>query len=938
MGFYSKPLFSLLITLFVFLATLPLPVQAADLLRVGCYDLKSFVHVNEAGTYEGYGAEYLNMLSRYSGCKFTITVAPNDELLRMLNEGELDLLMPVEMTPERRDQYCYTSLPLGEQAIGLYTLKERADLFYEDYSGLANLRIGSVKNTFPAISLQTYAKEHAFTYREMLYPDLASLNKALTDGYIDAVCRSCLGNIPDNYRLIGITSISPFYLVAPLNRANGPIKDIDAAMKLFQYDRPDFIADLHAKYLQNNQSATITNLSREELAFLQEHHTISIAIFPNRYPIAYKNFTDGTPDGILKNILDMIAAKTGLSFVYHFVPPDTNLTTYLRSGKTDLVAGLVNTDEILANYALNVSEGLVPTVTAISGLKGQVFEENTHYKIVVPATDESTLSHIKKLHPQFTLITRPTPIEAMRAVKNGEANATMQNSIILSALLQHPEFSSMSLWYTANEEGKYAYCVAERSTFDPRLISIINKGLRSLSRNELQDIILRQEASIDEETTWQDYVAKYAVALPVTILLILAILAGLYYNSRSRQRHLRQLEKNNAELRHANALANSAMEESRQANAAKSDFLARMSHDIRTPLNGVIGMTGLAREKNKDVEIDSFLGKIDVSSHYLLDLVNDILDLSKINAGKMELHPEPYTQGEFFQYLSSVINPMCQAKEITFTVKLPNFKRTLVVDKLKLNQIFFNLLSNAVKFTPNGGQVRLETLKYSLCGSVLSMDFAIADTGVGMSEDFQQKLFQPFEQELPVGTGSESGTGLGLSITQKLIQLLGGTITVTSTPGKGTTFLVHLELPSIAAQSEPADKNLVPPPISLQGKLLLVAEDNLINAEILTRLLIKYGARTLLAHNGAEAIKLFKEHPAVDAILMDVRMPVLDGKEATRQIRRLPFPQAQTVPIIAATANAYDEDIDACLAAGMNAHVAKPIEPAVLLKTLQNCF
>jgi CheY-like chemotaxis protein len=316
--------------------------------------------------------------------------------------------------------------------------------------------------------------------------------------------------------------------------------------------------------------------------------------------------------------------------------------------------------------------------------------------------------------------------------------------------------------------------------------------------------------------------------------------------------------------------------------------------------------------------------------------VNDILDLSKIDAGKMELHSEPYPPAEFIKYLNGVIEPMFKAKGVKLVREGRRFPdRMIIVDKLKYNRIFFNILSNAAKFTPAGGTVMISVKNYRLEGDLLSYDYVISDEGVGMSADFQQKLFKPFEQERPAGSDDNMGSGLGLAITYRFVKLLGGTISVKSAPGKGSAFTIHFALPSApvkqAAKAAPAD-NME----NLDGKLILVAEDNDINSEILFHLLENHGARATLAKNGAEAVRVFENSApgSFDAILMDVRMPVMDGKEAARAIRVLDRPDAKTVPIIAATANAYDEDVEACLEAGMNGHIAKPIEPEQLFALL----
>ena len=379
-----------------------------------------------------------------------------------------------------------------------------------------------------------------------------------------------------------------------------------------------------------------------------------------------------------------------------------------------------------------------------------------------------------------------------------------------------------------------------------------------------------------------------------------------------------------------------SMRQAEMANAAKTNFLARMSHDICTPLNGIMGMTSLALDEKLPDSAREYLHKIDASSHFLLALINDILDMSKVESGKLELHPEHYENQELNRYLEAVIVPLCQAKDITFKVQHPITSYTLLLDKLRFNQILFNLLSNAVKFTPKGGHVSLVFHTYEITPTSLKMDVTVTDDGIGIDKAFQKKLFQPFEQESTSNNSVRTGSGLGLSIVKSLVELMGGTITVHSSKGRGSEFKIqHLPCAIVPTVAEPvAPKSCS---VSLQGKQILLAEDNAINAEIMTRLLEKKGAQVTVAADGLLVVKQYadSEQYAYDAILMDVQMPNQDGLAATQAIRSLNRPDAHTVPIIALTANAYDDDVRACLKAGMDDHLAKPVATEVLYETLQ---
>ena len=375
--------------------------------------------------------------------------------------------------------------------------------------------------------------------------------------------------------------------------------------------------------------------------------------------------------------------------------------------------------------------------------------------------------------------------------------------------------------------------------------------------------------------------------------------------------------------------------EATAANAAKTDFLSRMSHDIRTPLNGIIGMTYLAKEQENSARTADCLEKIDRSSRFLLGLINDVLDMSRAESGQIELNPEPYPLEEFNGYLDAVIRPLCREKGQKFVLdeQLAIRDSVPIADKLRCNQIIFNLLSNAVKYTPEDGTITYRIGGRRLGSGRVRIDHEISDTGIGMSEEFQKVLFDPFTQENRDDVSEKRGTGLGLAIVRKLVDRMGGTIRVQSAPGQGTTFRVSLTFDTVPPSAEAA-----PLPAAaggddagrlLGGKRILLCEDHPLNQEITKTLLEQKGAVVELAGNGQIGLEKFAASPdrGYDLILMDIRMPVMDGYEATRRIRALRRADAGTTPILAMTADAFSDDVQKCLDAGMDGHIAKPISP-----------
>ncbi len=387
-----------------------------------------------------------------------------------------------------------------------------------------------------------------------------------------------------------------------------------------------------------------------------------------------------------------------------------------------------------------------------------------------------------------------------------------------------------------------------------------------------------------------------------------------------------------------------ALDAARQANIAKTDFLSRMSHDIRTPLNGIIGMTYLANEQKNPPKTADCLAKIGTSSDFLLGLINDILDMSKAESNRIELHPEPYTAAEFNAYIDAVIRPLCVEKNQNFSFSIHKIEGlSPCVDKLRFNQIFFNLLSNAVKYTPEGGTITAVLYSSLVPDGHLEILARVSDNGIGMSRDFQKVLFDPFTQEGRDDNSRRRGSGLGLAITKKMVDLMGGTITVKSSLGAGSTFEVKLHTdcahdadihPAKSGGAEPSAPDL------LNGRHILLCEDHPLNQEIAQALLAQKGMIVETAEDGQKGLDAFAGSAAgfYDAILMDIRMPVLDGYAAAKAIRALDRADAKLVPIIAMTADAFADDVQKCLAAGMNAHLAKPIEPGTLYSTLSTAL
>lgn len=377
------------------------------------------------------------------------------------------------------------------------------------------------------------------------------------------------------------------------------------------------------------------------------------------------------------------------------------------------------------------------------------------------------------------------------------------------------------------------------------------------------------------------------------------------------------------------------------ANLAKSEFLSRMSHEMRTPMNAIMGLVSLAgQEIDKKEMVLDYLEKIKVSSRLLMNLINDVLDMAKIESGKMELHEESCSLRSVVEGVETVMSPLCEQKGINFVLERDERDEYILVDKLRLQQIFLNLLSNAIKFTPEGGAI------YFKCrsrreGRQLCVDAEVADSGMGMSEEFQRRMFQPFTQEERAESTSVQGTGLGLAITKAIVDKMGGTIQVDSHLGHGTRFVIHVGFPLVQKEKNEYGDGIAGTGHTedLKGRTILLVEDHPMNQLIARRILQNNGAKVVTMDNGEAAVNFLQNQgEQIDAVLMDVRMPIMDGITATKLIRGLPDERTRKLPIIAMTANAFEEDVQRTKEAGMDFHLAKPIEPTLLLQTLSECI
>ena len=904
------------------LLLLPASASAADrarrTVRVGLPDTDTIPTDGGENRAVAFDKDYLQAVAEYAGWDYTYVPAPWNQCLEMIKNGEIDVLLDVSKTDERLAYFNYSSESMGTEMCYLYSCAD-TKLQYNDFKSFDGMRVGYEAGSTIVESFRQYAAQRGFTFTARAYESGAAMFAALDAGEVDTVVQANYYDTPAGHVILARCCPSPIYIVT--SRAVPELKaELDDAMtQLFSYS-PSFNEDMYHYHFGNAASKTFGYTS-EELAYLKKKPIVNVYYETNWEPFEYAQ--DGEAAGITPDVIRAIGEDTGIRFRFVLSSSTKDVYDSVDGDARDTVMA-VSYDYLWAN-----AHDLLVTQPYVSGSCMRVTKNADAAPGTVAVVKDGYLENqVRSCYPKLRTVGYLTPAECMNAVARGDADCTFVS------YYQASNYRSMSgymnLSYQPDENITQSISLGVTKDSDPVLFDILSKSLQRLSTGTIQGILNKDSARTEPlsfNLLMQRYPAGMAVLLAFIGVLV-GLLVVLLLTARARTRRSEQLA--------------AAKLEAEAANSAKTDFLSRMSHDMRTPLNGIIGMTYLTDRMDLPDEARTNLKKIDTSSRFLLSLINDVLDMSKAESGKIELHPEPYEPAEFVQYIDAVIRPLCEGKnqKLLSEVYVPAGWVPLL-DKLRINQIVFNLLSNAVKYTPEGGEISYYSHSELLAGQRLEMEIRVSDNGIGMSEGFQKMLFDPFTQEGRNDNSEIRGSGLGLAITKKLVELMGGSITVESGLGSGSTFTVRLEMDCIPAEQTDAakqDGGASETRNCLEGKHILLCEDHPLNQEIARALLEEKGMRVEIAEDGACGVNSFSRSLVGyhDAILMDIRMPVMDGYEATRRIRALDRPDAKTVPIIAMTADAFADDVQRCLDAGMNGHIAKPIDPQTLYDTLAN--
>lgn len=905
------------------LAALAAETDQLPIVRAGIFTGPGYAEQDQDGKWHGIDIEMLENIAQTAGFRVEfIEFESSKGGLAALENNEIDMLADIAKTPEREGRYLFCEYEQGNSSTNIFVPQEDDRWIYGDAQQIKRMTLGAERDNIAGVDLRKWCQQYGFEPTLIEYDTaekaIAAVKSGEVDGYVDGE------DALDGFRSILSFAPSSYYLV--FARSNTDLKSrVDAALSQIYRQNPLYEKELLEKYIGITLTQDIA-FTWQEKEYLATNPRLRIAVLQDDAPYFYG--TPDSPKGFLPQFYEQVSAKTGLQFSYQIYATQDEAVHAVVSGQADIVgiysAGLPQAYE--AGISLTKKYGSVSTVM-ISRTGTNV--EGIH-KIAVKTRSLGTILQV--LPPGMKnaeLQSFTTASDCFEALKNGSADALIIGLPSATYLLNQTNSSLYTITPFSSVNLDLCAGVAQGNR---QLVSILDKSINSMAYS-MNGIIANNTVSQDNlQTMMAKIPAAAIVAFAVIMLLIIFLLIWAVLSLIKSRRTKIAAIRAQAKVQEQRILAEAAEKSAEEKNA----FFSNISHDMRTPLNAVNGFVSLAIKEGCMTKKNEYLSKIQSAGELLNDLINDTLTLFKVNNGKLELKLQPVTTAELIEMAADPIRQLAEQRGVLFTVDVTGRReRVLLADKLNLGKIILNLLSNAIKFTPSGGHVWLIVKDDPPNSEDPDIVIIVRDEGIGMSPEFLKHVFEPFSQERRQGYEA-LGTGLGLSIVNKLIALMGGTITVESAMEEGTVFTVRLHLPEVKDHHAVPREAVPTEHRELAGKQILLCEDNLLNREIAVALLHDKNLLVDTAVDGQQGLDMFAASAPgyYDAVLMDARMPVMDGCEATRAIRKLERDDARTIPILALTADAFEEDTQRFLDAGMNAHLIKPINPQILYAAL----
>ena len=1051
--------------------------KESEPVRVGYYDNEVFQEGAKDGAVKtGYAYEYYRKLSEYTGWKYEYVYGGFNELYQMFLDGKVDLLAGLAWRKERTKLFSYPDAIMGSESYYLVKQDKDKDVT-ADPSTLKGKKIGVLDSAMVGV-LEKYLEEHDVKAEVITYTDHEQLFTAFDSEKVDVLAAESDGSYMRNHaEVLCAFGSSDYYLCVSKKRPD-LLKELNEAQTLLAAEEPNYLNSLSSKYY--SVSVTARAFSSVEREWIKSHDTLNVGYLENYLPYSDTD-KDGNVTGLIKDMIPDIQKSLGIT--------DIAATYTGYKSYDDMIKAMA--DETI-DVAFPVGGGLyyseengiyqsAPVASASTEIvfKGE-YTEDTTSDFAVNEKNRMQYYYVKTNFPNAEISFYPSIDDCLSAVLSGEVTCTTLNGLRANDMLKNGKYRGLSLHQTGMADDR---CFGVEIG-NEGLLKLLNRGINVIGNDFAQNLSYKYTGGLYSYSfadMIRDHMALFILIISAIAALVFLLLLRDVKRTRKEAQEKEEarltLEKSNRDLAESEKALSEALEAAEHANRAKTTFLNNMSHDIRTPMNAIVGFTSLAisHVDNKE-QVQDYLGKISVSSQHLLSLINDVLDMSRIESGSVTIEESEAHLPDIIHDLKDIIQSGVTAKHLELYISTQDVvHEDIVTDKLRLNQVLLNILSNAIKFTPDGGAINFNVAeKPSTSPDTAVFEFRIKDNGIGMSEEFQKTIFQAFTRERSSTVSGIQGTGLGMAITKNIVDMMGGTITLNSEAGKGSEFVVVIpcRVSRKAMEHEPVPElqgmrvlvtdndtdtclsvcsmlreigmkpdwtnygkeaairakdaldcedefrayiiDLIMPDLSgidtarrirrlvgdsapiiiltaydwadieedareagvtafcskplflselenvlarsfcpqeeketeeesfpdFTGNRILLAEDNEMNQIIADAILKEAGFELEIAKDGIEAVDMMTEKPAgyYDVILMDIQMPRMDGYEAAKKIRALDDPAKAGIPIIAVTANAFEEDRQVALESGMNGHLAKPYDIKEIMRTLSDCL
>ena len=913
------------------------PVKAAaetvpaKVVRVGSFE-DTFNYVNEKGIRKGYGYELLQTLSGYTGWQLEYVTCDWSDCFEKLKNGEIDIMGDISYTEDRTEEMLFSDEPMGEEKDYLYADLSREDITASDFKTLNGKKIGVLMGTEPEVMLTEWEEKYDLKTQHVNISNNEDAKQKLANHEID-----CFVSMEESFwtelGISTITRVGSSDIYYAINKDRADIKEeLDNAMRALEDADPFYTADLYKRYFSMDYTPILTG---EEKAWLKKHGAIRMGFLTGDSGVSVYDPSTGELTGTITDYIRFAKDCLGnQELEFQMVGYDSQKAELdaLKSGEIDMVFHFDQSPNLAEEYRVACTN-TTWTSNMMAVTNKEHFNETQANRVAVPQNKISLTRYLAVYYPQWEIVDCAAPEDAAKLVESGQADCFVTGTGSEGTYNKKYDFYSVPLPSPAKS------CFAVNSG-NGILLSILNKTIKAMPANMLTASLAMYKSAARKVTLGEFIRDNFVMVLLVSSIFVAVILLAILKLLRKARKAEAAARKAANDTQELNAKLQIAAENAESANRAKSTFLFNMSHDIRTPMNAIIGYADLASRHSDDpAKLKKYMENIQVCGQNLLMLLNNVLDLARIENDKTEMEYSVSDVEKDFRNCLAMFRNQADSKGQTLTVTTQLPYPYIYADIPHLTEVCTNLVSNAVKYTGAGGTIRCGVTqkpgeKEGWCDTVVT----VADNGIGMSQEFQKHIFEPFERERTSTVSKVEGSGIGMGIVKKLVGLMGGTVEVESKIGVGSTFTVTIPCRIVSEEeaqakraADPADRE------SLRGTRILLTEDNDLNAEIATELLQEEGCTVDRAKDGVECVDMLEKaaNGTYQLILMDVQMPVMNGYDATKKIRKMDDPQKANIPIVAMTANAFSEDKQVALDAGMNDHIAKPINMSVLVPTLR---